>query len=281
MRPIGRVLTEVTDPATGEVFNIHEVGLKKYTLRRYLKLIGLNFDEAKGLIDNLSNMVNVDKCDSDLLLYIADLLDWDLNLDLPIVAQRREIKNAVAVYKRKGTKTGIQTGVAAIIGADPIVEEMRYRILEIYRADRIVADTEDPFRWIQKGLPGDTNHYIPCLGTGCMYNWNSYAIFIMLPLNEPLTRIKTQKIDRLMLLYNPLNTDDFIVLVDEVQDEIFDFDIDVVEYYEDEVEDSEVEIFLNPNTLITNDINHETNSVNSVIYMPWAFEEWWDEIIGS
>jgi len=279
MKPVGERLAPVID-STGEIFNLHETGELKYQLRRVLKLFGLELDETIGLIDNFSNMIDVDKSDSDLLPYIANLLGWEINKDIPITAQRREIKNAVATYKRKGTKEGIKTAVAAIIGVDPVIEEMRYRVLETYDPEKFIARTDEPLVWINKGLPEDTNHYTPCLNTGCIYNMNSFVIFIEIPLPEPLTLSKTEKIDRLMLLYNPINTEAFIVLFDIVQDELWNVAVEVVDEDEDEWEDIEA-VFLTENIFITNDEDHETNSEESWIYISW-FTEWSeDEIIDA
>lgn len=275
MIPNGLVLTEQND-AFGEHYNIHETGEEKFQLQRFLKLVSLEFDLIEGLANNIPNMIDVDKCDSDLLPYIAGLIGWEVNLDLPIPARRREIKNAVPFYKKKGTRVGIQTAIAAISGRTPIVEDMRYRVLMTNTINTRTADTDTPFKWLLKGLPGDPNFYTPVLNNIGIHNLNAYCIFIELPLPEPLTVVKIAKIERLMRLYNPVNTIAYIILFDAVQDEIYNFTDTITEESEDEIIGLEVEPYVSPFNFITNNPNHVTNSLISRTYSPWAMDEWYD-----
>jgi phage tail-like protein len=86
---------------------IYKVEDKQTQLKRYLEVMGFAFDFIKTKIDNVSTFIDIDTCEPYQLDYIANLLDWELDKSLPIPSQRQSLKNAIEVYRKAGTKHGL------------------------------------------------------------------------------------------------------------------------------------------------------------------------------
>lgn len=72
-------------------------------LRSFIKILGLSMDEIKSLIDQFTDIFNLDRCDPKYFDVLAALLGFPLNKLDSIELQRFQLKNAVEFWKRKGT----------------------------------------------------------------------------------------------------------------------------------------------------------------------------------
>jgi len=79
-------------------------GLTGYNdLANFVQILAVTLDEVKDYIDSFVEIFDIDRCDSKYLPYIAVILGYSLNKTDSLDSQRRQLKNAVAWYKVKGT----------------------------------------------------------------------------------------------------------------------------------------------------------------------------------
>lgn len=118
----GAVLKELEEiEELGETYNRYEVGEKKGQLQRLLKLFGLELDDTKGKIDLIyNNLRDPNVTLEEFLPYIASLLGLNLNRELTVDRQRREILNRVALYKKKGTSSGFESAIRGITNVSSV-----------------------------------------------------------------------------------------------------------------------------------------------------------------
>lgn len=123
--------------ATEEVFNLGEDGsLAKGQLRRFLKVFGPLFDEAKGLIDVLINQLDFDASTITNLTFLAQTLGLDLNTELSPEKARNEARQQIAYLKLKGTKPGLIARLRSVSDAQPTITEQFNNILISNDPDR-------------------------------------------------------------------------------------------------------------------------------------------------
>lgn len=111
-------------------------------LCRFLRIFNLEFDKAKDFIDNLNNIWDIDSTPDKYLPYIAYLVGIDFNYDIDIKRARKEIKNAVPIYKRKGTLPSIKQLVKGITTYDIDLVEFYKNILVTNKLDTITYSAD-------------------------------------------------------------------------------------------------------------------------------------------
>ncbi len=200
----GRVALERrTDAATREVFNLHEDGVtKKGQLARFLKIFGTELDVAKGLIDCLPHLLDVDETCGHYLPFIAALVGLELNRELPIPQQREEIKREVEVYKLKGTIFGIAAKARSITGFPVEVDEWCDNLLVANRLDRTSADFRPEVKE-RLGLPRDPTAYVIDGSAGADYACGRFGVYFEIPCGECLARSVVEKLARVLPRYTP------------------------------------------------------------------------------
>lgn len=77
-------------------------------LRAFLAIPAVTLDEIKGLIDALPDIWNVDACDSRFLSLLSEIVGYRYDPTRDPDMQRREIREVVEQYRRKGSIPAIQ-----------------------------------------------------------------------------------------------------------------------------------------------------------------------------
>jgi len=72
-------------------------------LKNFLKLPAAVLDEIKNAIDNFPAIFDVDRCDEKFLPLLAFLSGWQYDRANSVLDERQKIKEALEVYRRKGT----------------------------------------------------------------------------------------------------------------------------------------------------------------------------------
>ena len=99
--------------------------------RRLLDAISFSIYDVNSEIDNLGILYDIDRCPEAYLPYIAQLIGWKLfghNVD----KWRAQLKNAVKIYKAKGTKKAVQLAVDTVFGTDTF--DLSGKINELYES---------------------------------------------------------------------------------------------------------------------------------------------------
>jgi len=126
------VLALSTD-TDGEEFNINSDGFTPIgPLERYLKIIGLQLDQVKFLLDCISSHRDIDKTSIKFLSEFARFLGFEFNRELSASKQRRELKDTVQIYKLKGTKTALGAFISNIVDANPTIKEWYDNLFAFY-----------------------------------------------------------------------------------------------------------------------------------------------------
>jgi hypothetical protein len=88
--------------------------VSKGAFHRLLKSIAITISDANDSVNDLEAIYNIDKCPKYQLPLVADLIGWNL-FGEDDASWRLQLRNAVEVYKRKGTKAGIQLAIDSIL----------------------------------------------------------------------------------------------------------------------------------------------------------------------
>jgi hypothetical protein len=88
-------------------------------LSQYLQVVAISMDEFYCFIQDFTTLFDPDRCDPKYLTYLAKLINWPLNTrgfdstvpsiqEASISRARKQLREAVEVYKRKGLKEAFQ-----------------------------------------------------------------------------------------------------------------------------------------------------------------------------
>ena len=86
-------------------------------LNRALKAFSFSFADRSSEIKELETLVDIDHCPDELLPYLADLIGWTL-IGPDSTRHRNQLRQAVSIYKAKGTKRSVQGMVDSVFGRD-------------------------------------------------------------------------------------------------------------------------------------------------------------------
>jgi hypothetical protein len=89
----------------------------KGPLYRFLKAISFSLADRESESEELSTLIDIENCPDSFLELLGELIGWKLLGDDPS-RWRLQLRNAVDIYKAKGTKKSIQMFVDALFGAD-------------------------------------------------------------------------------------------------------------------------------------------------------------------
>jgi hypothetical protein len=171
-----RYLSESTDVVTGAKFNMGgtEVGLGQ--LERFIKLIGLELDLAWALIDHLSQLWDVDKCDIDFLGYFAELVGLTPEYALQHDQRRSRVKNVVNVYKYKGTRRSYIRIASNTVSHDIHVQDTTRNV---FMVGDIIPSLSDPLVAFLRYTPWDIQKVIGSTGWGTgTYGHDKIIVFV-------------------------------------------------------------------------------------------------------
>lgn len=120
-------------------------------LRQFIQIMAVTLDEIKNYIDSFVEVFDIDRCEDQYLPYIATILGYDLNRSDSTASQRRQLKNAVAWYKVKGTFESFKI----------LFYSLGYKInlLELWTEDYVTFVSSLPANYgIHVGLPTYTDN---------------------------------------------------------------------------------------------------------------------------
>lgn len=249
----GKIALEKTFDSVGkEFFNLIEDGtLKKGELQRFLRVMAVELDIAKGLIDCLPSQFDVDETCCKNLQAMGALLGIDVNTEFPCEKQRNEIKQWVPILQVKGTGQAIAAKARSISELTTRIQEWCKNILITNRLDRttLVHHTEWPVNF---DMPGDTVDYTPGGGKG----FTSFTVYFLLGdgeencdvcLDAPVVKKLAREVPKLY----PVCRQGNLVFIDcRFVDE---YDVtEIEEIATDEIEDLYVEDYTKHCWLITN-----------------------------
>lgn len=281
----GRVVLErVFDDVSKEFFNLYEDGVKdKGQLQRLLQILAIELDLVKGLIDCLPTMFDVDETCCRFLEAMAAGLGFGLNNDLSCSRRRNEVKNAVAIYKVKGTRKAIEARARATCGFDARVQNWCGNVLISNRIDRTTVKFPNPGfsgRFMQ---PGDDTDYTPGGGTIGFFR---FTVFLLLGCDDCLSEQCLRKLNRVLPPEYPVCRVGRLAAIDCAFRDEYDRDRlreVVCEVLEDRTvaEDNRTSCWLITNRLPGTDgcRRHSTNSACAVTANPFrvCVERYFDE----
>ena len=97
-------------------------------LATFLQVVGVPLDELKAAIDGIPGLVNVESCPEKFLPYLGALVGYSYVDGLDSDVQRRDIRETIERYRRKGTFTMLERELAAQGWTGEIVENHRFAV---------------------------------------------------------------------------------------------------------------------------------------------------------
>jgi hypothetical protein len=83
---------------------------------RFMEGLSFSMADRMGEAEEIGTLVDIDQCPDEFLPYLADLIGWTL-VGPDATRHRNQLRQAVAVYKAKGTKRSIQGMVDTVFGS--------------------------------------------------------------------------------------------------------------------------------------------------------------------
>jgi len=129
-------------------------------LYRFLGIIAWELEKFRAKQSGLFDISNVNEVRDDLLEHLAWNVGWLLNRELPVLRQRAEIKRAVAIYKKKGTRRGLIDLIQGIINWDTEIIKYNRNILMTNHPESTTLAVSDPNVTMNMDSAADTADYI-------------------------------------------------------------------------------------------------------------------------
>ena len=83
---------------------------------RAMKAFSFSFADRNAETTELETLVDIDSCPDEFLPYLADLIGWTL-VGPDSTSHRNQLRQAVSIYKAKGTKRSVQNVVDTVFGS--------------------------------------------------------------------------------------------------------------------------------------------------------------------
>jgi len=144
----------------GNLPELYERNDENDELRRYLAIIAWELEKFRAQQSGLNDTSNVNEIRDDLLEHLAWNVGWLLNRELPVLRQRAEIKRAVAIYRKKGTRRGLIDLIQGIMNWDMEVIKYNRNILMTGHPDSTTLKVSDPNVTMNMDTSADTADYI-------------------------------------------------------------------------------------------------------------------------
>ncbi len=129
-------------------------------LRRFIRVIAWELERFRAKQSGLNDISNVNEARDDLLEHLAWNVGWLLNRELPVLRQRAEIKRAVAIYRKKGTRRGLIDLIQGIMNWDLDVIKYNRNILMTGHPESTTLKVSDPAVTMNMDTASDTADYI-------------------------------------------------------------------------------------------------------------------------
>lgn len=107
-------------------------------LQAFLRVPAITLDELKELIDKLPSIFDIDQCDARFIPLLASIVGYRFDPTRDSDLQRREIREVVESYRRKGSIPAIQRSLANT-GWEGKVEETFHSALRLNRRSRMIV----------------------------------------------------------------------------------------------------------------------------------------------
>lgn len=175
----------------------------EFQLQRFLRILGALWNALRSEVDHAMLLLDVDRAEAKWLPYLARLLGWNLNQELPVDTQRLELKNVPQLYQKRGRQEAISFLIQQLT-------DFSYEFR--YGADRLlVTRSEDPDRQVNPashlmllteaitlGQKDDLNYYIWGLRPNFALTYGEQYVYLYLTQNllNPNATLLTNKIGR-------------------------------------------------------------------------------------
>jgi len=100
-------------------------------LNKFYRAISYLFRDIDSQVENLELLTSISECPKQFLPYLSNLIGWRLRGNNE-ASWRNQIANAVALYKKKGTKQGLVDALDTVIVNNPI--DVSSSITELYES---------------------------------------------------------------------------------------------------------------------------------------------------
>jgi len=140
-----------------ELYERHDENKELY---RFLGIIAWELEKFRAKQSGLFDISNVNEVRDDLLEQLAWNVGWLLNRELPVLRQRAEIKRAVAIYRKKGTRRGLIDLIQGIINWDTEIIKYNRNILMTNHPESTTLAVSDPNVTMNMDTAADTADYI-------------------------------------------------------------------------------------------------------------------------
>jgi len=144
----------------GNLPELYERNDENGELRRFLSIIAWELERFRARQSGLNDISNVNEARDDLLEHLAWNVGWLLNRELPVLRQRAEIKRAVAIYRKKGTRRGLIDLIQGIMNWDLDVIKYNRNILMTGHPESTTLKMSDPAVTMNMDTAADTADYI-------------------------------------------------------------------------------------------------------------------------
>ena len=148
------------DKLYGNLPELYERQDENEELYRFLAIIAWELEKFRAKQSGLNDISNVNEVRDDLLEHLAWNVGWLLNRELPVLRQRAEIKRAVAIYRKKGTRRGLIDLIQGIMNWDMEVIKYNRNILMTGHPDSTTLKVSDPNVTMNMDTEADTADYI-------------------------------------------------------------------------------------------------------------------------
>lgn len=170
-------------------------------LRRFLGVVGDTADWIKSRTEQLQLIYDVTNTPERFLEYIAANIGWNLNKDLELIQQRKELKNAVQVYKRKGTKGAIELVVSNVTNWEAKLRSAG----QIFYSNQSESRTVDPTDVVLRNKIGTAEDEIRYV-FGTEHLPNDYRFYLTAYSEiKGLTTKETNKVAEIMPEFAPID----------------------------------------------------------------------------
>lgn len=144
----------------GNLPELYERNDENDELRRFLGIIAWELEKFRTMQSGLNDISNVNEVRDDLLEHLAWNVGWLLNRELPVLRQRAEIKRAVAIYRKKGTRRGLIDLIQGIMNWDMEIIKYNRNILMTGHPDSTTLKVSDPNVTMNMDTAADAADYI-------------------------------------------------------------------------------------------------------------------------
>ena len=129
-------------------------------ISRLLAITAGPLERMRAMQESFSSAMDPDGVREDLLEALSWNVGWTLNRELPVLRQRAELANAVALYRRKGTRAGLLRLVHAVVGWPAEVITYARNILMTGVPGLTTLAISDPLTSIYMGTADDQADYL-------------------------------------------------------------------------------------------------------------------------